>query len=394
MRRFVSTSAALFCASLVLRPPLAVIGPLIPRLQSDLNVSHAVAGFIPSTLLLAMGLSSLAAPAVVRRIGWVWTTTAMLALIGISSIARATAPSAAAIILLSIPIGVGAGIGGSSLPAAVGDLYRDRRATGTAIHALGINVGALTAAALAVPVAIVLGGWRQSFALMALVGLGLSVVWIVGTDRADGEIAPPSRSLPIGDRRAWALTCLFALQGLCYYGFGAWLSDAYVEQGWSQQAAGELIALLTAAAVPTSFLVPKLSERLASRMRPLLACSAGLLAGSLILVAQPGLAWAGATIVGLALGGLFSLCLLLAVDLGRGTRQVAGFAGMMLGLGYALAAVAPVTLGLTRDIVGSFQTALWLMVAISIAILIFLGFARRLLVRNEATPDGVASALN
>jgi CP family cyanate transporter-like MFS transporter len=352
-------------------------------LQNDLAVSHSIAGLIPAALLLAMGLSSLTAAMVVRRAGWVWTTTAMLALIVVASIARAAVPSAILVILLSIPIGIGAGIGGASLPAAIADLYRDSRAAGTAIHALGINVGALTAAALAVPIANALGGWRGAFVFFAIVGLCLSLVWVLGAEKGDERTLPPSVALPIRNSRAWALTCLFALQGLCYYGFGAWLADAYVEQGWSQSTAGALIAVLTAAAVPTSFIVPRLAGRLGSRMGPLLACTLALITGSFILAAWPKLAWVGATTVGLSLGGLFSLCLLLAVDLGRRTQQVAGFAGMMLGLGYSVSAAAPLALGVTRDVAGSFRTALWLMVAVATSILVFLISVRRLLAPGE-----------
>lgn len=364
-----------------------MVGPLVPRLQDDLGVSHAVAGLIPAVLLLAMGISSLTAPRVVRSIGWVWTTTAVLALIVVASTARAVVPSATLVILLSIPIGVGAGIGGASLPAAVADLYRERRAAGTAIHALGINVGALTAAALAVPIADVLGGWRGAFAFFAIVGLVLGFAWILGTKTSDERTIAPTLALPIRNPRAWALTSLFALQGLCYYGFGAWLADAYVEQGWSQRSAGALVALLTASAVPTSFVVPRVAGRIGSRVGPLLACTLVLLVGSLLLAAWPTLAWLGATAVGLSLGGIFSLCLLLAVDLGRRTREVAGFAGMMLGLGYAISAAAPITLGIARDAAGSFRTALWIMVAVAASILVFLVFTRHLL-----TPSDIAES--
>jgi CP family cyanate transporter-like MFS transporter len=114
-------------------------------------------------------------------------------------------------------------------------------------------------------------------------------------------------------------------------------------------------------------------------MLPLVVCALALLAGSFILASRPGLAWLGATVVGLSLGGFFSLCLLLAVDLGHETHQVAGFAGMMLGCGYAIAALAPLALGVARDAAGSFQTALWLMVAIAAALLGFLIAARSLL---------------
>jgi CP family cyanate transporter-like MFS transporter len=378
-RRAVPSWAALLCASLVLRPPLSAVGPLIPKLQHDLSISHAVAGLVPSAVLLSMGLSSLAAPSFVRRLGWRRTTTAALLLIAAGGAARSAIASAPAVILFSIPIGIGAGIGGTSLPTAVVDLYRTRRATGTAIHALGINIGATGAAALAVPLADIFGGWRGSFAFFALAGLVLTAVWSAGASEGSETTRPPSFAVPWHDRRAWILTSLFALQGLCYYGFGAWLSDAYVEHGWSQGAGGALTATLTAAAVPASFLVPRASERIGSRLTPFFVSTVGLLGGAVLLAALPRLAWVGAVLVGLSLGGIFSLCLLLAVDLGRPTHQVAGFAGMMLGLGYTVSAAAPIVLGFARDAAGSFGAALWLIVAIAGSIIGVLAAGRRLL---------------
>ena len=183
------------------------------------------------------------------------------------------------------------------------------------------------------------------------------------------------------------MTSVFALQGLCYYGFGAWLSDAYVERGWSQSAGGGLVAAMTATAVPASFAFPRAAEHFGSRLRPLFTCAVALLLGAIVLATSPSLAWPGIVLVGTGLGGLFSLCLLLAVDLGRTSNRVSGFTGMMLGLGYTMSAAAPVLLGVARDAAGSFGAALWLIVAIAGALVVLLVAARRLLF----APDSVAS---
>ena len=42
--------AALFLAALALRPQLVGIGPLLPRIEEDLSVSHAVAGLLLSLI--------------------------------------------------------------------------------------------------------------------------------------------------------------------------------------------------------------------------------------------------------------------------------------------------------------------------------------------------------
>lgn len=323
-----------------------------------------------------MGVSSLLAPVAVRRYGWFWVTAAALGVAGLAAIVRAEIPSGIGVVLCSVPIGIGAGFAGTALPTAVIDLYPGRRGLGAGINALGINIGAAGAAALAVPIAQALGGWRPAFLVLALAALALTIVWVVGTRDSGRSATPASPPLPLRNSGAWMLTALFALQGLCFYGLGAWLPDAYVEQGWGQSAAGGLAAAITAAAVPASFLVPRLSERIGSRLVPLSISAGGLLVGSLALTVWPTLAWPAAVVVGLSLGGLFSLCLLLAIDLGRPRGAVVAFAGMMFGLGYVISAAAPVALGLLRDAAGSFTSALWLIVAIAGSILALLTRSR------------------
>ena len=47
---------ALFLAALALRPQLVGIGPLLPLIQHDLDVTHAVAGLLGTIPVLCMGL--------------------------------------------------------------------------------------------------------------------------------------------------------------------------------------------------------------------------------------------------------------------------------------------------------------------------------------------------
>ena len=143
-----------------------------------------------------------------------------------------------------------------------------------------------------------------------MAGCLFSVVWALSTHRELDHTRPPRLRLPWRELNAWLLTLLFALQGLCYYGLGAWLPDAYLERGWSGGASGGLVAAITAAAVPASFLVPRLSERLGSRWPALAASGIGLLIGSVALAEWPATAWGAVIVIGVSLGGLFSLCLL------------------------------------------------------------------------------------
>jgi CP family cyanate transporter-like MFS transporter len=80
------------------------------------------------------------------------------------------------------------------------------------------------------------------------------------------------------------------------------------------------------------------------------------------IVLLPGGGWAWAALYGLANGGLFALIMTLPLDVADDPRQVGAVAGLVLGAGYCLSALAPFVLGAVRDLSGSFTGALWLLV--------------------------------
>jgi len=59
----------LFCVGLVLRPQIVGVGPLLPRIESSLDISHGVAGLLATIPVLCMGVFAPLAPPVLRRVG-------------------------------------------------------------------------------------------------------------------------------------------------------------------------------------------------------------------------------------------------------------------------------------------------------------------------------------
>ena len=117
---------ALFLAALALRPQLVGIGPLLPSIQDDLGITHAVAGLLGTIPVLCMGLFAPPAPFLSGRIGSRRAIAVALALIGVFGVLRAIAPGAVAVIVLTFPIGVGMGLAGALLPVAVKERFADR----------------------------------------------------------------------------------------------------------------------------------------------------------------------------------------------------------------------------------------------------------------------------
>lgn len=356
---------ALFFAALTLRPQIVGAGPLIPAIQKDLGASHAIVGLLGTIPVLCMGLFAPAAAYLAAHIGSRRAMTVGLALIGVFGVLRAAVPSVWLVVLLTWPVGVGMGLGNAVAPIAVKERFPERPATGTGVYTTGIQMGATAAALLAVPIAGWLGGWRAALAAFSVAALVLLAAWI-GLMRGEEPHERPAATIPRLPWRsgtAWLLVAVFALMGSAYYGLNAWLPAAYGERGWSDTEAGILLAMMSVTAIPSSFLVPWLSDRRGGRRPYLLAMSLVFLSGAAVLVAVPALAYAGGLLAGVAQGGMFALVMTLPLDFEERPERVGALVAMMLGLGYTLAALSPFLLGAVRDATGSFDVVLWVAVS-------------------------------
>ena len=356
-----ATLVALFLAALALRPQIVGVGPLIPSIQDAFGTSHAVVGLLGTIPVLCMGLFAPVAAYLGAKVGTRRAMTLGLALIGTFGILRAVMPSAWLVVLLTLPIGIGMGLGNALAPISVKEHFEKRPATGTGVYTTGIQIGSTVTAALAVPLAAWFGGWRGALIAISCLALLSLVAWIVLTWDEEPHAAPAATvpRLPWRSLTAWLLVAIFALMGSAYYGLNAWLPDAYAERGWSAGEAGVLLAMMNLTAIPTSFVVPWLSDRIGRRSPFLLGLSLCFIAGATVLVAAPGLAYGGALLAGVARGGLFSLVMTLPLDFERTPKRVGALVAMMLGLGYTIAATSPFLLGAIRDATGSFDAVLW-----------------------------------
>jgi CP family cyanate transporter-like MFS transporter len=365
VQRRLGLLAGLFLTGLALRPQIVGIGPLIPEIQDDLDVSHAVAGLLSTIPLLCMGLFALPAPRISSRYGTRLAIAACLALIGGFGLARAGVPGAAGVIVLTFGVGIGLGLAQALMPVAVKERFSLRPAFATGIYVLGFNIGSAISSALAVPISDAAGSWRWALGAFSAFTVALVPAWIWLTR---GE--PPHERpelvrvrLPFRSGTAWTLVGIFGSMACVFYGLNSWLPDAYVERGWSEGKAGALLAVLNITALVTTVIIPWLADRKGSRRVYLALFSATLVVCSAGFVLVPGGAWIWAAGIGLGTGAMFPLVMTLPVDVGRRSTDVASVTGLMLGVGYTIGAVGPLLLGAARDATGTFTTTLWLIVA-------------------------------
>jgi MFS transporter, CP family, cyanate transporter len=358
----------MFVAALALRPQLAGIGPLLPDIQQSIGVSHGTAGLLNTVPVLCMAIFALPAVRLAHRIGLRAAMAAALAAILAFGAVRPLVDSFALMLLATVGIGAGIGIGGALLPRAVRMALPSRAGFATGVYSGGIQAGAGIAAAVAAPIAII-AGWQVALLVFAGSTGVILVAWLI-TSRSIPAAEPgdPRPSFPLRSPTAWRLVAIFALNSFCFHSLNTWLPSIYVDLGWLQTSAGGLAAILHLAGLPACFAIPWLSDRSASRHGYLLAtCLATAVGIAGILLAPEGaVLWV--TVVGLALGAMFPLCLALPIDVVRRPSEVAGHAAMMLTGGYAVAAVGPALVGAMRDVTGSFAAPLAALLAAAVVL--------------------------
>jgi MFS transporter, CP family, cyanate transporter len=360
--------AALFLGALALRPQLVGVGPLVSEIDSDLEISHAVAGLLGTIPVLCMGLFAPPAAYLAGRLGTRAAIGACLAGIAGFGLIRAAVPGAPLVLALTFPIGVGMGLAGALMPVAVKERFADRPAFASGVYTTGIQVGSTLSSALAVPLAAAWGGWRSALAVFSAGTILLFAAWMLLTPRSreQADAAPPR--LPWRRALVWGLVAVFALQSTVYYGLVAWMPDAFQERGWSDESAGALLAVMSVAAVPSGLLLPFFADRMGSRRQWLGLTSSMILMATVGVAALPDAGFAWAVLAGSGIGAMFPLTLTLPVDIAHEPAGTGAVVGLMLGAGYTIAAAGPILLGAVRDATGSFATSLWVLVALATAL--------------------------
>ena len=359
----------LFLAALALRPQLLAIGPLLPEIREDLELTASVAGLITTIPVLCMGLFAPIGPRVAARIGPRLALASSIAAIAGFGLVRAAAPDVALLLLATFGIGVGVGVAGAVPSMVVSQHLPGHRAIGTGAYAGGIVAGSAIAAAVAVPLA---GDqdWRWSLALISIATLGPLLAWLVlvRTDGTARPVRPQALRLPWRSSTAWLLVVVFGLQSVLFYGIVAWLPNALVEDGWTAADTGLLMGLFNAIGLITTIGVPLVADRLGSRRDQLVIASLVAVVALAGISAMPELTVGWVIVLGLALGAVFPLVLTLPLDVADAPSQVGAVAAFMLLGGYLISSIGPFLLGLARDATGDFGAALWLLVAIAVVL--------------------------
>lgn len=360
------------------RPALTAVGPLIPSLRADLNLSATTAGSITAIPLLTFAIVAWAAPRLSRRLGVNASIIASLTVLTAGILIRSLGGP---FLLFAGTIALAAGIGVCNvmLPVLVRSKLPRRVGTTTSWYtATQAGVSAL-AAGLAVPIALVApGGWRSALACWAILAAATALVLTLAAvrRRSQGHIAPPSpirRNLGTRVWRsplAWKIAVMMALQSIGFYSIVTWMPTVFISQSGSEISAGMCLLVFQFVALGASLTLP-IVLRLGTDQRLAAGIAAGMYCvGFLGLAFAPSAAWVWAVVAGIGSGMSLPLVLTLISLRSPDPGHAMSLSSMAQSVGYLGAALGPITVGALNDLTGTWVLPMLVLAAAAVAQLV------------------------
>ena len=373
----------LILVALNLRPALSSLSPLLNDVSASLGLSAAKAGLLTTLPVLCLGLFAPLAPILARRFGAERVVLGILLTLAAGIILRSSFGQVG-LFAGSLIAGASIGIIGVLLPGIVKRDFAKQAGTMTGVYTMALCLGAALAAGATVPLSHYFGGsWNLGLGFWIVPALVAAVFWLpqVGQKHGAHQVAYRVKGL-LRDPLAWQVTLYMGLQSsLAYIVFG-WVPSILISRGLSATEAGLLLSGSIIVQLLSALTAPWLATRGKDQRLAILVVMLLTLGGLFGCLFAPleGL-WGWAILLGLGQGGTFSLALTLIVLRSRDSHVAANLSGMAQGIGYTLASMGPLAVGVLHDWTGGWGATGWVFGVIGLgAIIAGLGAGRALYV--------------
>ncbi|MBO0962162.1 MFS transporter [Neobacillus sp. MM2021_6] len=355
--------AALFMASLNLRPTISSIAPILEVIRRDLGMNAFTASLLTSIPVLCMGFLSPLSIRLGKHIGFERGIACSLVVITGGTLLRMLVHSVPMLLFTAVLTGVGVAVMGPLLSGFIKQHFFRNIPMMIALYSMALSLGAALGASLSAPIQMKLHSWQLALAFWALLTVAAVPVWyIVVKQQVYSPIVKAAESsqkstLPWGNKKAWLLTFHFGLMALVFYSLMGWLPPMMESAGFSRFYAGMLLTMFALIQIPSGMVVQMLLKRFPSRLVWLLSASFLQLIG-LILILFATLPWLAVLLCGLGCGMLFTLGTLLPIDEAANPHEAISWAAMTQSVGYLIGAIGPVFVGWVNDTTHKFDFAL------------------------------------
>lgn len=354
--------------SLNLRGPVTGVPPLLERISEALSLNSSQTGLITSIPLLTFALFAPLASWLTRffSIERILACGALFIAVGI------VVRSLGSLSLLYggvIFIGVGVAIGNVLLPSLLKREFADKVVQLTSIYVLMMSIGGFLMSSMVVP----LDSWAQQFepdvalsswgiALLSQIAFILVPLFIGFSGLLSQKNHSSSTASSINVWRslqAWQVGGFLALNSLFNYSVIAWVPAILVSYGYTETTAGLYQGYVQlAGALPSLILAPFIRHLGSHRRLCMIATGLGL-SSIFGLLYLPNFAGLWAFVFGFGVSMSYILGLSFVSLRAQSPRHAAAMSGMSQFLGYGLAAMGPVVIGLLHDQFTSWQPPLY-----------------------------------
>jgi CP family cyanate transporter-like MFS transporter len=342
-----------------LRSALICVGPVIESIRNSLNLSGTLAGLLMTLPILCFGFVAPLAPRLLRYRSAEQLVIMGIVILSIGLVLRSLFGTAG-LFGGTFIAGAGIAIVMVVLPSIIKKYFPDRAGTVMGLYSTALCLGATAAAAFTVPIENIPGSnWQWALAFWVLPVLLCIVMWWPYSRRS-GYNSAHSRNTRMPRLRsswlAWQVSFFMGIQsGIAYSVFG-WMPVILVDRGMTPLTAGFALSLTLGIQLVTTLSAPWLATRGKNQRLVILIMLAMTLFGLMTTLYAPisGI-WVWASVLGLGLGGVFSIAMALLVLRSPSAQIAASLSGMAQGVGYTVAATGPVLVGLAHELTGNWH---------------------------------------
>ena len=375
----------LWLAGNALRLTILAVPPVLPLIQSDLNLTGTQIGILTGLPVILFGVAALPGSVLIARFGALAALVAGILIAAAGGALRGFSSNVWFLYGATAIMGAGVAIMQPALPPLVRQWLPRRINFGSAVFTNGLLVGEILPVALTLPLFMPLLGldWRGGLAIWSIPMVAVAaIVWWYAPPPARTENAVPARWWPDwSDTLLWRLGLLMSGANSTYFGVNTFL-PGYLTFADRADLISVTLTALNVGQIPASILLLAFARQTERRIWPFIGFGVITLASLLgLALTASWLSVVFAALLGFAAAGVLALTLALPALLSK-QADIGRMAAAMFTIGYGLAVVLTVLGGALWDVTADARFA-FLPVALGALPLVLLSPSIRHLLKSR-----------